>query len=478
MGEHNQDSLSSKMQDIDYYCIFRDVMKNLWVILLGAVGIALLVNVYTDMTSRTSYTYTTKATFVVSTRGTANKVYNNLSSAQSMATTLSNVLNSSIIQKKVCEDLDIPSFDAQASARVIDETNLLELKVTAKNAKLAYQICRSIMKNYPEITDSVIGSTMMETLQEPSVPLRPNYEVNVKKETEKGFLIGFAVMAVLVILSSYMNDTIKNSKDLANKLEAQPLGTIYYEKKNKSLFSMLKRKKSSLLITDPTTSFGFVESNQKIAVKLAHKKNPEKGMVINVTSVAENEGKSTLTANLALSYARNHDRVLVIDCDLRKPSQHLIFQKKEDVEYELKDVLEGNCALEDAWVKDEDKNLWHLFSTRYYQDCSEIIASRNMQILLEKLRDKFDYIILDAPPFSVSSDAEILADHADSTVLIVKYNKLQARDINDAIDELSSCKSELAGCILNQARTMPHLGGNHSYGYGYGYGKYYHYNKK
>ena len=72
---------------------------------------------------------------------------------------------------------------------------------------------------------------------------------------------------------------------------------------------------------------------------------------------------------------------------------------------------------------------------------------------------------------SVAADAEVLADQADLSVLVVRYNQVQAGDINDAIDALSSCNSELAGCILNQARSMHSLNpASYSYGYGYGYG--------
>lgn len=479
MNEQNQNNMATRIQDIDYYCLIMDYLKNLWVIVIGAIAIALLVNVYTNYNSRTSYTYTTKATFVVSTRGTANKVYNNLSSAQSMATTLSNVLNSNIIRKKVCEDLNIASFDARATARVIDETNLLELKVTAKNAKLSYQIIRSIMKNYPEIIDTVIGSTMMETLQEPSVPLRPDVMVNIRSITIKGFIAGIAIMLLLVGIVSCANDTIKNSKDLSNKLDADALGTIYFERKNKSLSERRKRKKKSILISNPTTSFGFEESIKKIAVKLAYRKKEGKGLVINVTSVLENEGKSTVCANLALAYARNKNRVVLVDCDLRKPSQMLIFEKQDVIKHELKEVIDRSSTLSDTIIKQQDRNLWFLLSSKYYSDCSEIIGNKNMSKLVDYLRQNFDYIILDSPPLSVSSDAEILANHADACALIVKHNLVQARDINDAIDELSACKAEFAGCILNQARTFRRPGSKgYGYGYGYGYGNYYNNDKK
>ena len=89
-------------------------------------------------------------------------------------------------------------------------------------------------------------------------------------------------------------------------------------------------------------------------------------------------------------------------------------------------------------------------------------------------RKDFDYIILDSPPMSLMADAEVLADRADMSVMVVRYGMVQAQDINDAIDTLSNCDCRMTGCILNQARVIQDiLPGRGGYGYGkYRYGEY------
>ena len=176
----------SNSEKINYYSIIRDVLHNWWVILLGAAASAMIGHIVAN--EQYYFTYTTSATFVVSSRGSDNNVYNNLSSAQTLAAAFSNVLNSSIVKKKVCEDLGLSEFSAQVGAEVISETNLLVLTVTADTSEMAYRIIRSIMENYTSVFPSVSGNAMMEVLQEPPVPQSPDISLSTKEMEKKGFL--------------------------------------------------------------------------------------------------------------------------------------------------------------------------------------------------------------------------------------------------------------------------------------------------
>ncbi|MGN0334978.1 MAG: polysaccharide biosynthesis tyrosine autokinase [Lachnospiraceae bacterium] len=479
MQENNREQSSINIEKINYYSIFRDVLRNWWVILLGAIAAAMIGHIVANEQYYT--TYTTSATFVVSSRGSDNNVYNNLSSAQTLATTFSNVLNSSIVKKKVCEDLGLSTFSAQASAEVISETNLLVLTVTADTPEMAYRIIRSIMENYTTVSSAVLGNAMMEVLQEPPIPQSPDTSLGTRQMEKKGFLWGMILCTAMFAVLSFLNDTIKSDRDLADKLDAKPLGTIYFEKKYKTLFSRIRHKKTSILVTNPTASFWFTESYKKIAAKLTYMAAETDGKVIVVTSIAENEGKSTVAANLALTLAKNPAKVLLIDCDLRRPSQHLIFDKKVDKEKTLPNLLNHECTLKEVFQYDKERGIYTLFTGKSYANSTEIISSEEMRNVLKVFRKAFDYIILDSPPMSLMADAEALADQADMSVLVVRYSMVQAQDINDAIDALSNCNSRMAGCILNQARTMQDLlPGKGGYGYGkyrYGYGKYGKYGK-
>ena len=117
MSERNDDRFN-----LDVYSLCTDVLKSLWAILLGAVAVVLIMDLMT--TYGTEKTYSTKASFVVTSKGYAANVYSNLSAAQSMATTFTNILNSDILKKEVCKDVGMDTFDATVNASIINETNL------------------------------------------------------------------------------------------------------------------------------------------------------------------------------------------------------------------------------------------------------------------------------------------------------------------------------------------------------------------
>ena len=169
MNENSRAS-ASVLEKVDLYSILRDTLRNLWVIVLGALAVGMIVN----MSVRADYksTYSASATFVVTSKTSSNYTYSNLSAASNMANSFSNILNSRLLQKKVCQDLDMESFDASTSAKVISGTNLMTLRVTADTPKNTYRIIRSIMKNITTLTQYVSGDMVMDVLQQPVVPTK------------------------------------------------------------------------------------------------------------------------------------------------------------------------------------------------------------------------------------------------------------------------------------------------------------------
>ena len=164
MNDYKQDyQFASLLERLDLFSILRDVLRNLWAILLGAIAVAMIVN----MTVRADFrnTYSTTATFVVTSKTASNYTYSNLSAASTMANSFSNILNSNLLKKKVCEDLGTDTFRATASARVITGTNLMTLRVTSDTPENTYRIVRSIMHVMNELTQYVSGDMVMEVLQ-------------------------------------------------------------------------------------------------------------------------------------------------------------------------------------------------------------------------------------------------------------------------------------------------------------------------
>ncbi len=182
-----------------------------------------------------------------------------------------------------------------------------------------------------------------------------------------------------------------------------------------------------------------------------------------VTSPNQGDGKSTITANLAISLAKTSKTVLLIDCDMRRPSIHSVFGIANEAG--LVEVLRGSRELADVTVDSECEHLSILPTGQIPPDPAEMLTSETFAHLLETLRQKFDYVILDCPPLLPVSDPAIVAPLVDRVLLVTGVNASGIPEAEQCNRILSSVAARLAGIIVNRA-------GLPSATYGYGYTQY------
>ncbi len=450
---------------IDIFNIIRDLIKDGWLILLTGLIAALCSYVITDIIYQP--VFLADATLVVTSKG-SNNSYDNLSTANSIAGSLTMILGSDIMKKKVALDIGTDDIPYDIIAEVIPETNLINLQVSASSPKVAYQVIEAILHNHTTVTDNLFKNTILDVMKTPKVPMFPINMQNLSGTMKKAFCIGAVAMGVLLSALSIMRDNIKNEKEILRKLDTRLFGVIYHENKYKTLRSRIRRKKKTILITNSTVSFHFVECFKKLRTKLEYKTSQKGHRVVLVTSVLENEGKSTVATNLALALAQKSDKVLLIDGDFSKPSLYKILQKEVQKEQEIGNCIIQNYDIKDAIFYDEINGIYLLIGSKLYQNSTDIVAKEAFQRLLLVTKNIMDYIIIDAPPLSVSADSELLSDLADASILVVKQDSARTKDINEAIDTLTDSKSELLGCVFNNVR-------NTIFGYRFGFGKGYSY---
>ena len=206
------------------------------------------------------------------------------------------------------------------------------------------------------------------------------------------------------------------------------------------------------------------------------------GRVLMVTSVLENEGKSSVAVNMALTLAQKKRRVLLIDCDLHKPACHKLLELK-DPAVGTCDVLTGKAKLGDACVRYKRSSMFVIPEKRRGTDAGDLLSSENMKKLIGWARQEFDFVVLDLPPMAVASDAETVTDLADASLLVVRQNEPLTKRINKAVAALEGGKAQLLGCVLNDVHaTFLSSGQGYRYGgygrYNYYYGGYGHYGEK
>lgn len=452
--------------------IVQDVLKRWYLILAAALLAGMAAYVLSDLLYTPAYATTT--TFVVSAKGSSSTVYQNLSATTNLATVFSEVLNSSILRKTILETLGMSSFDGTISATAVAETNLLTLRVTASDPRTAFLVTRAIIENHSVVSYQVLGDTILEVLQDPVVPVTPVNAVVSFSYLKKGAVLAAAAMCVLLGMLSYRRDTVRSRQEAEKKLNCQVLGEIHHEQKYKTLGALLRRRKTGILITKPTTSFLFTETMRKLRRRV-EMQMPRDGQILMITSVMENEGKSTIAVNLALAMAKKSKRVLLMDCDFRKPACYKILECPWRGVGTV-DVVAGRAEMQDTIVRMKDTELYLLLERKGMRSNTELAGSPGMARLMEEVRKYFDYVIVDTPPMSVASDAEFIMELADASLLVVRQNYVTAEGLNRAVTALENAKSKLLGCVVNNVYSLPQ-GEGYGYGYGYGYGRYGRYGK-
>ncbi|MCI6691151.1 MAG: CpsD/CapB family tyrosine-protein kinase [Clostridium sp.] len=188
------------------------------------------------------------------------------------------------------------------------------------------------------------------------------------------------------------------------------------------------------------------ESYRTLRTNIQYSSFDKEYKVIVITSSEHGEGKSTTAGNLALCMAQGDKKVILVDCDLRRPSIHKKFKVSNLAG--LSDVIIGKSDLSKVMHR-YNKNLVLLTSGKIPPNPSEMLSSKSMENLLEKLRENFDYVILDTPPVQAVTDSQILSTKADGTILVVRAERTKKESVNNAINLLKKVNANIIGTVLN-----------------------------
>lgn len=201
-----------------------------------------------------------------------------------------------------------------------------------------------------------------------------------------------------------------------------------------------------MFIVDKLPKSITAESYRSLRTNIQYSSIDKHVKTLVVTSSNAGEGKSTVAGNLAYTFFQGGKRVLIIDCDLRKPSLHRKFNVSNEVG--LTDVLVGTSELNKVMKKIDD-NLYLLTTGTLPPNPAEIIGSNTMESFLEECKINFDYIILDTPPILPVTDSKLLAIKADATVLVVRSEISKSKHVSQAFKELEKVNANVIGTILN-----------------------------
>ena len=476
--EHKKRRASSVWAEIEPFCLLRFIWKNIWMVLMSAGLFALLAYIATSLLIKPAYSCS--ATFVVSPKYSYSSGTTSVTSHT--AQQFSSLLSSSMLRKRVRKDYGSLVSGVSVSSAVVKNTNMIRLRVSGSSRSAPFYMATGIMEHYEEFSPLLFDSMILESVNTPSVPGNPDTHAQQKRLITLAAPLGALAMIALLAVLSITSRTLQTSTGVRNQVDGKLLVTLNHERKRRTLRAALTRRKTSLLISNPTTAFPYVESIHQLRTVAERAKKHHGCKTFLITSVSENEGKSTVAANLALSLAKRYKKVLLVDCDLRKSAQHLIFSAKNEKEKTLNALLRSEldpASLVSALQYRKSDNLFCLFANNVRQRSAELLSSAQMKQLMKVLRSSFDYVIVDSPPMGYFTDSEVLADETDASILVLRQDKITDLAANDAIDSLNRCSGRFLGFVFNDvhalnlpARLMGSRGRGYGYGYGYGYGGY------
>jgi succinoglycan biosynthesis transport protein ExoP len=280
---------------------------------------------------------------------------------------------------------------------------------------------------------------------------------NVPANLALGMILGLAAGVGSVVLLELLNSGLGTSEDVERRFNVPYLGTVPL------LESTLDggRKKAlplaEYVMRNPLSAFAESLRNLRASIIFSKVDSPVK--VIGITSALPSEGKSTTAVCLGQAMALAGSKVVVVDCDLRHAS---ISRSLAEHPVGLVEVLQGAAKLEEALVRDERSGTWFLpVSTANYTP-KDLFGSAAMDRLIQELRQKFEFILLDTAPVVAVADTRVLASKCDVVILLVKWRKTPRKAVQLALSLLASVGADVAGIAL----TLVNARDQSRYGYG------------
>ena len=422
---------------------------------------------------------------------------NDINASKSLASTYIAVLKNDAVMKEVSnrliakyekEKYDIPpealeytEIKKYITMSTVDDTELLEVRAKTIDPRLSADICNTIDDIAPSFLIRIVGAGSVEVINYADVNDDP-VEPNVKKMIVLGLMLGFMAAAGIIVFLYLIDNSVKSTDELNKRFNKAIIGEVYNFSQEKGEKRKKLKKGEHRAITpenllNDQTVFTVAESYKTMRTNAVFALSPFNDKVFAVTSVNAAEGKSMTVANLAISFALTESKVLLIDADMRKPTQHKLFQVKN--EKGLSSAISKMNRLEECIHQGVRKNLDLMPSGAIPPNPSELLDSGQFETIIDKLKSEYDYIIIDTPPVNVVSDVLVMAKSISGVMFVAKHGSTTYENIEEAMKKLRLAEIKMLGFILNNI--VMSSGGkyynSYKYKYGYKYGYSYSYSE-
>lgn len=385
-----------------------------------------------------------------------------------IAKEVKNILDSIGIEYRVTKKQEkslIKALEEQKKEALKLNEKEIQYNVLKRDAESNRIIYNNLLKRVKEsaITENM-GLSNVSIIDPAAVPNSP-FKPKKRRDILLAIMIGLFGGGGFAFFLEYLDNTIDTPEKIQRYLKIPflgPLGRV-------AIAKFVSRYGTELVaLKEAASQTSEMLRSIRTNILFSASDKPKKAFLI--TSALPVEGKSFVISNLAVSLAQMKKKVLLVDCDLRKPRLHQIFNLEKLPG--LTDILSGKNSLESVFQDTEIEDLKLISCGTKPPNPAELLSSESMTELISNLRKEFDFILFDSPPIMSVTDAVVLATLVDGTVIVIKSGETPRFPIQQAIEQLSEVDARIVGAILNNMDFENRSYYYHYYKHYYNYGNY------
>ena len=432
------------------------ILRRRWWLPVLAVVVCVAAATGLSLMEKPRYTATTRL-LVVGAFSSTGQAGDTGQGAAQQASTLAQLIQTGPALAIAAQAANAAGQNPVVTAQATSGTPFLVISVEADSAQAASAMATSYLKALPRIVQVLEQSNVPApnvTLLEPAVlPTSPSSPKPLQ-DLPIAFVLGLIIGLAGTLLWETLDARIRDTAELERLAEVTLLGAVPKELVSERMPAATKPRSSR------AEAYRHVRTN----LEFVGAEGMPRSVV--VTSPGPGEGKSSLVANLAVVAAQAGRHVVIVDADLRKPSQHHYFAVEASAG--LSDVLSGRVALRDALVATRADRVTLLCSGSSPQFPSELVGSASMVQLIEDLEQHFDLVLIDTPPVLPVSDALLLGVHAAGVVVVARMAESRRASVKRAVESIRKVDGPLIGVVGNAVVRHEEKTYGSAYRYGYG----------
>ncbi|MCS5480806.1 polysaccharide biosynthesis tyrosine autokinase [Corynebacterium sp. YIM 101645] len=449
---------------------YADILRKNWVLVVIVTILGLGAGAGASLLATPEYQSRTQLYVSVrSDGGTTGELVQGANYSRQIVNSYVAVVKTGVVLDPVVEELQLDMTGAElasyVSAASPADSALINITAISPSAEQSALIANAVGESFQEVvrtqlepeTENGASPVSLTTTQNalvPTSPISPNVMINLAV----GLLVGLAVGYGIAILRTVLDRRIYSTQDIEQVTDKPVLGGIIDDP---------EVEKNRLIVHSQPHS-PRAESFRALRTNLQFLNVGSKGRVFGITSPNPSESKSTTSLNLAFALAQTGSRVALVEGDLRLPSLSRYLEIEGAAG--LTDVLIGRAEVDDVLQRWGQNEFYVLPAGRIPPNPSELLGSEEMEQLLRSLSERFDYVIVDAPPTLAVTDAAILGKMAAGLLMIIATGSTTKQDLEGALKALDTAGTNVFGVVATMVPAKK--SGSYNYGYGaYGYGQ-------